>query len=195
MSSCPRNRWTSVMSMPNASGPGDLAHQLADPLARVDVWSGSHPLLPAREQRAGPAPADVQDEQPGEFRADRHLPPLAALALLDDDHAFGEADVLDPQRHELRHPGAGFQQGLHHQANLTALAIGMFDEAQFLLEAQPGRAATFSSGWLETGLPAGGPEDRLGLLIIKPLAGNESGDLSGNPLDVTGHEFAWSVPE
>src|SRR4051794_28372516 len=62
-------------------------------------------------------------------------------------------------------------------------------------KAQPGRAATLGSGWLETGLPAGDPEDRPGLLIIKSLAGNESGDLSGNPLDVTGHGFAWSVLE
>jgi hypothetical protein len=69
----------------DAGRSGDLAHHLTNPLARVDVRLGSCPLLPAREQRTGPALANVQGEQPGEFRPDRHLTTFApfAFAVLD----------------------------------------------------------------------------------------------------------------
>ena len=133
----------------------------------------------------------MQGQQPRELGPDRHLAPLAALAVLDGDHALGEADVLDPQGHELGDPGAGLEQGLHHQPDLAALGVGLVDEAQLLLQAQPGRGAAplFGRG-LSPALLAGGFEHRLGLEIVEPLAGEEGGDRVGDAVDVAGHEFA-----
>ena len=89
----------------------------------------------------------MQAEELGELAADRHLPPFAALAVGDGDHPLGEADILDPELDELRDPGPGLEQGLHHQPDPPALGVGLVDEAQLLLEAEPGgRAAPSGLG-------------------------------------------------
>ena len=167
------------LAMPAACG--DLAHHLADALPGVDPRPGSSALLPAGEQRAGAALADVQGQEPGELGPDRHLAPLAALAVLDGDHPLGKADVLDPEGGELRDPGSGLEQGLHHQPDLAASGVGLVDEAQLLLEAQPGGRALPRLGRLEPGLLARGLEHRLGLQVVEPLAGEEGGDRCRRP--------------
>jgi hypothetical protein len=53
----------------------------------------------------------------------------------------------------------------------------------------------FGLGRLQPGLPAGDPEDRLGLVVVEPLAGKQGGDLAGDPLDVAGHGFAPTALE
>jgi hypothetical protein len=67
----------------------------------------------------------MQAEKPGEFGADRHFASFAALAVLDDHHAFDEADILDPERHELRDPSARLQKRLHHHSHLAAPGMAL----------------------------------------------------------------------
>jgi hypothetical protein len=83
----------------------------------------------------------VQPQQLRQIAPDRHLPALATLALADGDHALGEADVLDPELHQFGRSGAGFQQGLQHQAGAAVLCVGLVQEAQLLLDVQPVDAA------------------------------------------------------
>ena len=46
----------------------------------------------------------MQLEQLGQVAPDRHLAALAALAVLDRDHALGQADVLDPELDHKAYP-------------------------------------------------------------------------------------------
>jgi acetyl esterase/lipase len=57
----------------------------------------------------------MQLEQLGQVTPDRHFPLLVAFTVADGDHAPGEADVPDPELHQLGRAGAGFQQDLQHQ--------------------------------------------------------------------------------
>ena len=172
---------------------GNAAHHLADALPGVDPRKTALGLLPAHEQRPRPPPADVQGQEAGELGPDRHLAPLAALTILDGDHALGEADIPDPQGNELGYPRPGLEQSLHHQPDLTTLGIGLVEEAQLLLEAQPRRGATPLLRRLEPSLLPRGFEHRLGLRVIQPLAGEDGGNRVGDPIDVARHEIAQMV--
>ena len=95
--------------------PGRISHapdNLAHALAGQHVGRRAGSLLSAGKQRSGAAGADVQLKQLGQVAPDRHLPPLVALAVADSNHAFGEADVLDPELHQLGRAGTGLQQSL-----------------------------------------------------------------------------------
>ena len=107
--------------------PRHLAHDLPDPLPGQHVRRGPCALLPAGEERARAAGTDVQPQQLGELAADRHLPPLAALAAADDDHPLGQAHLLDPELDQLGDPGAGLEQGLQHEPGPPALGVGLVD--------------------------------------------------------------------
>ena len=145
----PRKCCRSVMSIPRASSrvatvcrsrwgqtacdlgrTRHFAHDLADALAGQGVRHRAEALLAAGEQRSGPAGADVQPEQLGQLAADRHLAPLAALALANDHDALGKADILDPQLDQLGSPQAGFEQGLQHQPGSAVPGIGLIEKAQ-----------------------------------------------------------------
>jgi hypothetical protein len=131
-----------VGALGDAGGHGDAAHHLADALPGVDPRSAALARLPAQEQRPGPAAADVQAQEPGELGPDRHLPPLAALAVLDGDHALGEADVLDPQGHELGDPGPGLEQGLLYLETKWASLVSYGLTVDLLKEVLPVGATT-----------------------------------------------------
>jgi hypothetical protein len=118
-----------------------LADDLADALAGQGVRHRAGTLLAAGEQRSGPTGADVQPEQLGQLAADRHLAPLAALALANDHDALGKADVLDPQLDQLGDPHAGFEQGLQHQPGPAVPGIGLIEEAQLFLHREAVHAA------------------------------------------------------
>src|SRR5437588_8415868 len=195
MSSWPRKRCTSVISMPSASsrvaivcrsrcGWTRLAIAAARATSRttcptrcrVSTCGRSCTPLPAGEERARAAGADVQPQQLGELAPDRHLPPLAALAAADDDHPLGEADVLDPELDQLGDPRPGLEQGLQHEPGPPALGVGLVGEPQLLLERQPIDGAAALGRGEEAGLAAGGFEHRLALRVVGALAGANGGD-------------------
>jgi hypothetical protein len=49
---------------------------------------------------------------------------LAAFALADGDYALNEADILDPQLHQLRDFGTSFRQRLQHQPGAAVPGVG-----------------------------------------------------------------------
>jgi hypothetical protein len=137
----------------------------------------------------------VQAEKSGELGADRHFPPFAALAVLDDHHPFNEADILDPERHELRDPSARLQKRLHHHSHLTAVGVGMLDEEQLLLERQSRRRSPVLLGRFQSDLAAGCLEHGLGLSVVEPFPGDQGRNLAGYPLDVADHGLAKVIPD
>ena len=166
--------------------PGRLGHSaddLADALAGQGVRHGAGTCLPAGEQRPGPAGADVQAEQLRQVAPDRHLAALAALALLDRDHALGEADVLDPELHQLGRAGAGLQQGLQHQPGPAVLGVGLVEKAHLLLDRQPVHAAAALGRGAQAGPRPGGFEHGLALGVVHALAHEHGGDGGGGTRD------------
>jgi hypothetical protein len=108
---------------------------------------------------------------------------------------FDEADVLDPERHELRDPSACLQKRLHHYPDLAAPGIGMLDEEQFLLERQSCRRSPVLFGRFQSGLAAGRLEHGPGLIVVEPFPGDQGRDLAGYPLDVADHGLAKVIPD
>jgi hypothetical protein len=157
--------------------------RLAHALASQGVRHSTRTLLPACEQQSGAAGADMQLEQLRQVAPDWHLPLLVALAVADGDHAPGEADVLDPELHQLGRTGAGFQQGLQHQPGPTILSVGLVQETQLLLDRQPVHAAAAFRRGTQAGPLAGGFEHRLALGIVHALADEDGGNGSGGTRD------------
>ena len=89
------------------------------------------------------------DPQLGQLTPDRHLQTLSSLAAADRDHALGKAHVLNPELHQLRGPGAGFQQSLQHQPGPPVLSVGLIEKAQFLLTASEIEALPDRTGYLK----------------------------------------------
>jgi hypothetical protein len=156
--------------------PCHLAHDLPDPLPGQHVRRRARALLPAGEERARAAGADVQPEELGELAPDRDFPPPAALATADDDYPLGEAHILDPELDQLGDPSPGLEQGLQHEPGPPALGVGLIDEPQLLLERQPVDAAAAVGRGCKPGLVPGGLEHRLALRVVEPLAGEDGGD-------------------
>ena len=156
--------------------PGDLADDLPDPLPGQNVRHRSGASLPAGEQRTRAATIKVELQELSKLAADRHLPPSAALAAADDDHALGEADVLDPHLDQLGDPRPGLEQRLQHEPGPTALGVGLVDEPQLLLEEQPVDAAAAVRGCGEPGFLPGGFEHRLALRVVDTFASEDGGD-------------------
>ena len=69
----------------------------------------------------------------------------------DSNHAFGEADVLDPELHQLGRAGTGLQQSLYHQPSSAVLGVGLVEKAQLLLDRQPVHAAAAFGRGTQTG--------------------------------------------
>lgn len=90
---------------------GDIADDLTNTLAGPHVRRWTMALLPAGEQRAGLARADMHPKQLRQFPSDRHFASFRTLAPVDGDHPLRQADILDP----LGGSGAGPQQSLQHQ--------------------------------------------------------------------------------
>ncbi len=91
--------------------------------------------------------------------------------------------TLDPQLDQLGDPGPGLEQGLQHQPGPPAPGVGLVDEPEFLFEREAVDRAAAVGRSPEPGLPAGGFEHRLALLIVDALAGEEGGDGVGDPFD------------
>lgn len=152
-----------VDAFADPGGAGDGANDLADTLARQDVRCRPRSLLTAGEQRPSPPRADMQPRQLRQVTPDRHFPALSTLALADHDDALDEAEILDPELHQLGSPGAGRQQGLQHEVGSAVLGIGLIEEAQFLLNRQPINAAA-PLGYALLPLAAGADGCRAGVL-------------------------------
>ena len=110
---------------------------------------------------------------------DRHLPALAALALPDHDDALEEADILDPELHQLGSPGTGLQQGVQYQAGSAALGVSLVEEAQLLFDGQPVDTAALLGRGVQAGSLARGFEHRLALRVVDALTGKDGGNRSG----------------
>jgi len=119
-----------VDALGDPGGTGHAADDLADALAGQHMRRRAGSLLAAGEQRPCSPRADMQLEQLGQVAPDRHLAALVALAVLDGDHALSQADVLDPELHQLGRAGAGLQQGLQHQPGPVVLGVGLVEKAQ-----------------------------------------------------------------
>lgn len=173
-------------------GPaGDISHHLADTLASVDTATGFIPFT-ADKERPGPALADMNGNEPGKFGADRNLSALATLAALNDDDAFGNADILDTQGDEFRDARAGLQQSLDHQAGLSTAGIGGVDEAQRLLQRQTRRCSALFLWRSQSSLRSRRLEHGLGLNVVDALTDEDVGDLVGEAVDIAGHRFVFS---
>ena len=133
---------------------------------------------------------DVQGHKTSQVWAHGNFAALAALAVLDDNGAFGKAHVLDAQGHEFRHPRASLQQHLHHQSDLAALRISLVNEAQLFLKRQACRGATAFLRGMQPGLGTRLLEHCLGLGVVEALAHQDVGDLIGSTVNVTGHIFS-----
>jgi len=127
--------------------------------------------------------ADVQAEQLGQVAPDRHLAALATLAVLDRDHALGEADVLDPELHQLGRAGAGLEQGLQHQPGLAALGVSLIEKAQLFLDREAVHAAAAFGRGMQAGPLPGGFEHRLALGVVHALADEDGGNCGSSTLD------------
>src|SRR5277367_699401 len=156
--------WVNALADPggNGSGSDDLAH----PLARQHVWCWTRTFLAADEQRPGPPRANVQPKQLRQVTPDRHLPALSALALMDGDHALGQADILDTKLDKLRGPGAGLQQRLQHQPGTAVASVGLIEEAELFFNCQPIDAAAMFRDRPQTGALPRGFEDGLALRVV-----------------------------
>ena len=137
----------------------------------------------------------MHGQQTGQLGADRHLPPLAALAVLDGDHPFVQADVLDAQRHEFRNARPGFQQGLDHEANLAVPGVGRIDEPELLLNRRAGRSGAPLFRRLQARFPTGGHEDGLGVDMVDALPQHDVGDLAGDAFDAAVHGLSCGISE
>ena len=84
-----------IDALADAGVTGDPANHLTDALTGEGRRTPICALLPADKQRPGPAATDVQGQKTGQFGAHRHFSALAALAVLDDNSAFGQADIFD----------------------------------------------------------------------------------------------------
>jgi len=85
------------------------------------------------------------------------------------DHALNQADVLDPELHQLGRAGAGLQPGLQHQSGPAFLGVGLVEEAQLLLDCQPVHAAAAFGRGTQAGALPGGFEHRLALGVAYAL--------------------------
>src|SRR3954471_14967170 len=167
-----------------------FAHDLADPLAGVDIRRGPGSSLAAGEQRTGAADANMQLEQLGELAPDRHLPALASLAPANDDDSLGEADVLGPDLDKLRHARASLQQGLQQKPGPAAPDIGLIDEPQLFLDGQAVDRGAAIGRRLQAGPLPGGFEHRLALKIVEALPDQDGGDRRDGAFDRPHAEFA-----
>ena len=140
-------------------------------------------MLAAGEQGPGPAGANVQLKQLCQVAPDWDLPALTALAVLDRDHALGQADVFDPKLDQLGRAGAGFQKGLQHQPGLAASSVSLVQEAQLLLDRQPVHAAAALGHRTQAGACPGGFEHGLALGVVNALADEHGGDGGGGTRD------------
>jgi hypothetical protein len=172
-----------VDTLADAGGNGDRANDLANALTRQHVRRRPSALLTAGEQRPGASRADMQAEQLRQLAADRHFPALATVALANRDHALGEADILDPELHQLGTPGAGLQQGLQQQSGAAVLGVGLIEEPKFLFDRQPVDTTTPLRRKPQTSALPGSPEHRLNLGIIDPVAREDRGNGGGGALE------------
>src|SRR4051812_42423014 len=179
-----------VDALRHARRASHFAHDLADPLAGVDIRRGPGSSLATGEQRTGAADTNMQLEQLGELAPDRHFPALASLAPPDDDDTLGEADVLGPDLDKLRHARASLQQGLQQKPGPAAPDIGLIDEPQLFLDGQAVDRGAAIGRRLQAGPLPGGFEHRLALKIVEALPDQDGGDRRDGAFDRTHDEFA-----
>lgn len=176
-----------VDALGDAGCNGDSADDLSYALARQHVWRWPRTFLAAGEQRPSPPRANMQSKQLRQVAPDRNFPVFTSLAPADRDHAFGEADILDPELDQLGGAGTGLQQGLQHQPGMPALGIGLVEEAQLLLDSQPLDARPTLGRRMQAGTLPRRFEHRFALRVIHPLANEDGGD-SGSDARDRSHE-------
>jgi hypothetical protein len=176
-----------VDALADPGGDGDGADDLADPLARQHVWRWPGTFLTADEQRSRASCTDMQPQQLRQVTPDRHLPALATLALTDGNHALGEADILDAKLHQLRGPGAGFQQRLQHQSGSAVLGVSLVEKAKFFLNGQPIDATAMFRGCPKARALPGSFENGFALRVVHSFPHEDGGDSGGGAFD-RGHD-------
>ena len=108
-----------------------------------------------------------------------NLTALGSLTASNRNDPLGQADILDPQLHQLRGPHAGLQQGLQHETRAAVLGIGVIEKAQFFFDREPVHATATRGRGVQSGAFAGDFEHGFALRIVDALADEDGGNGGG----------------